>query len=352
MSEQRILIVGAGAVGSYVGGYLARSGEDVTLIDPWPAHVERMREKGLRLAGLTDAECFETAVQALHLTDVQRLARERPIDIAFLCVKSYDTAWATMLIKDYLAPTGFVVSLQNCINEETIADIVGWGRTVGCVAGKLFLELNEPGEVTRSIPLGGGDEHTVFLVGEVHGRTTPRVEAVARLLSVIDSAGVTSNLWGERWSKLIANAMRNGVCAATGMSGNECSREPVTRRLSIRLGGEAVRVGQALGYELETINGFSPGAWMAALDGDVKVLDAIEASMLDTIEGRRESHRPSMGQDMIKGRRTEIDHINGLVARKGAQIGVPTPANSGLVEVVKRVERGEAQASLELVRSI
>ena len=148
---KRILIMGAGAVGAYVGGYMARMREDVIFVDPWAEHVAAMNNDGLTLSGLTDAECFNTPARAITLTDVQGLKREKPIDIAFICMKSYDTAWATMLVKDYLSPTGFCVSLQNCINEETIADIIGWGRTTGCIAAKIAVELIGPGKVLSLI---------------------------------------------------------------------------------------------------------------------------------------------------------------------------------------------------------
>ncbi|MBI3041378.1 MAG: hypothetical protein HYY78_00925 [Betaproteobacteria bacterium] len=115
---KRIVFVGAGALGGYVGGHLTRAGCDVTLIDPWPEHVDAMRKNGIRLSGTTAAEKHTVPVNAVHVTDVQGLVRQKPIDIAFVSVKSYDTEWATMMIRQYLAPDGFVVSLQNCINEE------------------------------------------------------------------------------------------------------------------------------------------------------------------------------------------------------------------------------------------
>ena len=178
----RILVFGAGAVGGYLGGYLARAGEDVILVDAWPAHVRAMRADGVTLEGLTAAECFTQPVRAIDIAELQSLVRERPIDIAFCCVKSYDTAWAARLIKEYLAADGFVVSLQNSINEEAIADAVGWGRTVGCIAAKIAVELTGPGRICRGVPLGGA-AHTVFRVGEAHGRITPRVAEVRDLLS-------------------------------------------------------------------------------------------------------------------------------------------------------------------------
>ncbi|MGN8546718.1 ketopantoate reductase family protein [Bradyrhizobium sp. 13971] len=125
---RKIAIVGAGAVGGYAGAHMVQAGEDVTFIDPWPVHVEHMRKHGLRVTHAMEVAEFSVPVRALDVTDAQQLAKEKPVDIAFVCMKSYDTAWATMLIRQYLAADGYVVSLQNCMNEETIAGIVGWGR--------------------------------------------------------------------------------------------------------------------------------------------------------------------------------------------------------------------------------
>ena len=129
---------------------MAQAGEDVTFIDPWPEHVEHMRKHGLRVTHAMDVAEFSVPVRALHVTDAQQLAKEKPVEIAFVCMKSYDTAWATMLIRQYLAPDGYVVSLQNCMNEETIAGIVGWGKTLGCIASSITVNLPEPGTSTAA----------------------------------------------------------------------------------------------------------------------------------------------------------------------------------------------------------
>ncbi len=117
----KIAIMGAGAVGAYAGAHMARGGEDVTFIDPWPANVDTMKAQGLRVSHIRDVPEWSTPVRALHLTELQQVAKEEPFDFAFVCMKSYDTEWATVMIAQYLAPDGFVVSLQNCMNEETIA---------------------------------------------------------------------------------------------------------------------------------------------------------------------------------------------------------------------------------------
>jgi 2-dehydropantoate 2-reductase len=344
---KRIAFVGVGALGGYVGGHLAHQGQDVTLIDMWPEHIETIRARGLELDGLTDAEKITVrSAKTMHMTEVQSLSKQAPIDIAFVSVKSYDTEWATMMIKPYLAPSGFIVSLQNCLNEEKIASIVGWGKTVGVVASVISVELYEPGRIRRMVPKGG-DKHTVFRAGEVHGVVTPRVEELARMLAGIDSSKVTSNLWGERWSKLCQNGMANGIAAATGMSGRERDHNDVIRRFSIKLGSEAVRVGQALGYQLVNIGKLEPERLALAGEGHADALAEVENYMRNRSTGnpRAGIQRPSMGQDMRKGRRTEIKLMNGFIAEKGALMGVPTPAHEKLTETVLRVERGELAPS-------
>ena len=173
----------------------------MTLIDPWPEHVEAIRGDGLSLEGITPEESVVAHPKTLHLTEAQHLSKERPIDIAFISMKSYDTEWATLMIRQYLAPTGYVVSLQNCINEERIAGIVGWGRTVGAIAAILSAELYAPGKIRRP---GGKNppRHEVYRVGEVHGRIPGRIEELGRMIGTVDTCKVTDNLWGERWSKL------------------------------------------------------------------------------------------------------------------------------------------------------
>lgn len=348
---KRIAFVGAGAIGGYTGAHMTRAGEDVTLIDPWPDHVDRMNTHGLRIDGVTPPECCTIPVKAMHLTEVQSLAKQRPVDIAFVSVKSYDTEWATALIKQYLAPHGFVVSLQNCINEETVARVVGADRTVGCIASILAAELIAPGHVQRNVPLAD-ERHPNYRIGELHGRITQRVEEVAALLRTVDSTKVTDNLWGERWSKLIVNGMRNGLSAATGMSGKQRDSEPMTRDLSLRLGAEAIRVGRALGYRLEDLAGMDPDAVLGAVDGNNKARADVDAFLDDAVKKRSDDQRPSMGQDMRKGRRTEIDMINGFIAENGAELGIATPANEALAAVVTRVERGEIEANPDNVADI
>src|SRR5712672_2380397 len=340
MAKKKIAIVGAGAVGGYAGAHMVQAGEDVTYIDPWPENVEAIRKDGLRITHIRDVEPFTVKPRALHLTEAQQLAKEAPIDIAFVCMKSYDTAWATTLIQQYLAPGGYVVSLQNCMNEETIAGIVGWGKTLGCIASSISVNLPEPGHIHRGAGKGGA-AHTVFRAGEVHGRITQRAEEICRLVSYADSTKVTGNLWGERWSKLVANVMGNGLSACTGLTGGEMLQSEPIRRFSTRLGSEAIRVGQAHGYQLEEILHLTPETIARAGEGDETAMQSCDEQRFKDAKRTSSAQRPSMGQDMQKGRRTEIEFLNGFVVREGEKVGLSCSANAVLTDIVKRVERNE-----------
>src|ERR1700733_9586258 len=273
--SKRIAIIGAGAVGGYAGAHMTAAGRDVTLIDPWPEHVDQMKSYGMEIFGMTPRERMTVAVNAMHITEVQDLAKQRPIDIAFIAVKSYDTIWATTLIGQYLSASGCVVSMQNCINEERVAGVVGWGRTLGCiVTGGVGVDLYEPGHIRRGY--AKRPQVTSFYVGEPHGRITRRAEEIAEIMGAVDTAVATDDLWGERWTKLCVNGMRNGVSAATGMGGNDRDGHDAVRRVCIALGGEAVRVGQKLGYKLGNIGVLDPERLARAHEGDATALAEVE----------------------------------------------------------------------------
>lgn len=128
MSERpKIGVLGAGAIGSCIGIDLTAAGHDVMIFDQWPAHVEAMRANGLRVR-MPDHDALEP-VQAHHLCDLASL--QLRIDVAFVCVKAYDTAWTVELPAPYLAHDGVVVGVQNSMTDETIAKIVGRSRTMG-----------------------------------------------------------------------------------------------------------------------------------------------------------------------------------------------------------------------------
>jgi 2-dehydropantoate 2-reductase len=334
---RKLLFVGAGAIGSYLGAFLSRAGHDVTLVDPWAEQVEAVRRHGISVTG--PHEPFRAHPAVAHLHEAARLPRD--FDVAFVAMKVYDTAWAARLALRHLGAEGYVVAAQNCWPDPVVADMVGASRAVGLVMSKIGVALWKPGEVERGYEKGQGAGHDVFRVGEHDGRITPRARELAQTLSVIDGAQVTDNLWGERWAKLCQNAMGNPVQAASGLGSLEVLSSEVGRAVSIHLAAESARVGLALGYRVPRFGGAAAEEWAGA---DRRETYAALDRMLTPTAPTRRSWRASMAQDAAKGRPTEIDDMNGHVVTQGRARGVPTPVSAAVVEVVHEVEAGALKA--------
>ena len=320
---QRIGIIGAGAVGSVVGGLLTKAGRDVTLVDQWPEHVEAIRRNGLRLSGTIPEEVVR--VNALHIHELQSVAE--PFDAVFIAVKSYDTEWATALALPYLRrPDGVVVDFQNGLNDERVAVVAGRDRTLGCVI-TISAGLYEPGHAMRT------DVATLgFKIGELDGRDTPRARELARVMCAVADTNVTPNLLGERWSKLAINCMANPLSGLTGLGTLEVRTDPTIAAVGVHVGAEAIMVGRAVGHEVEPIYGIPAQRYVDAYEG--RGLRELLADIA-AIAKARGGGRPSLLQDVIKKRRTEIEYLNGVVCAEGRRVGVKTPFNDAVVDSVR-----------------
>jgi 2-dehydropantoate 2-reductase len=337
---KKILFVGAGAIGSYLGAFLTRAGHDVTLIDPWAEQVDTINQKGISVTGPHDP--FEARPKAVHLNDAQRLPRD--FEIAFVAMKVYDTAWATQLALRHLRADGYVVASENCWPDPIVASVAGAQRSVGLVMSKIGVALWKPGTVERGMEKGGNKGHDVFRAGEHDGTITPRTRELAEILSVVDGALATDNLWGERWSKLCANAMGNPVQAMSGLGSLEIMSSEAGRALTIHLAAESARVGLALGYTIPKINGAAAEQWADAHRRET--YDALDRMLTPTSGGGR-NWRASMAQDVAKGRPTEIDYMNGYVVAQGREKGIPTPVSAATVETVREIDAGTRKQAAE-----
>jgi 2-dehydropantoate 2-reductase len=342
----KIGVIGVGAIGGSLAGFMTLNGEDVTCIDPWRENVEAMRENGLLLDGSTGEH--RAKVKALHTDELDQL--DDRFDILVVAVKSYDTQWATRLMLPYIHEDTWVVSPQNGINELQIAPIVGARRTVGCVT-TISAGMMEPGRVTRTDSTGASQQakQVCFKVGELDGRATPRVQELARIFEAAGHTVVTDDLWGERWTKVAVNCMVNPTSAMTGLSGYDLRANKPVRKLIFKLGVEAVRVGQTLGFHARVpIGSFTlDDLEQAAIAERDTELDKQYIGSRQNIPGK-----PSMAQDIIKGRKTEIDYLNGFVAEHGKRIGMPTPYSEAVVPVIKGIESGEFKVGLDNVERV
>jgi 2-dehydropantoate 2-reductase len=332
--SKKILFIGAGAIGSYLGAFLSRAGHDVTLVDPWAEQVETVRARGIAVTG--PHEPFEARPSAVHLNEAARLPRD--FDIGFVAMKVYDAAWATQLALRHLKPEGYVVAAENCWPDPVVASVAGASRSVGLIMSKIGVAVWKPGQVERGMEKGSGKGHDVFRAGEHDGRITPRTKELAEIMSVVDGSQATDNLWGERWSKLCANAMGNPVQAMTGLGSLEIASSEGGRTITIHLAAESARVGLALGYRIPKFNGAPAEQWADA--GRRETYETLDR-MLTPATASTRNWRASMAQDVAKGRPTEIDYMNGHVIAQGRERGVPTPVSAAVVEVMHEVERGD-----------
>ncbi|HBB17427.1 MAG TPA: hypothetical protein DCZ97_10710 [Syntrophus sp. (in: bacteria)] len=343
--KKKLLFIGAGAVGSYLGSFLSRSGHDVTFVDPWAENVETIRRQGIRVTG--PHEPFEARPAALHLNEAALLPSD--YDIAFVAMKVYDTAWAAQLALRHLAPHGYVVSSQNCWPDPVMAAVVGPARSVGLIMSNIFVALDAPGQTERGVDLAGYKRQEVFRPGEHDGRISPRVIELAEMLSVIDGAQPTNNLWGERWAKLSQNAMGNPVQALSGLGSVESSLSVEGRAIQIHLAAESARVGLALGYSVPKFRGAPAEQWA---DASIRATYGALDRHLTPASPNQRNWRASMAQDVIKGRRTEIDQMNGYVVARGRECGVPTPVSEAAVEAVRQIESGLLKPARENIGQV
>jgi 2-dehydropantoate 2-reductase len=300
----------------------------VTLIDQWPEHVEAMKAVGLRLSGTIGD--LTVPVRAMHIHELQTVTE--PFDAVFVAVKSYDTEWATSLALAYLRePDGVVVDFQNGINDDRVAAVAGKHRSLGCVI-TISAGMYEPGHAMRT------DTATIgFKIGEHDGADTPRARELADLLGAVAQTKVTTNLWGERWSKLAINCMANPLAGLTGLGTLEVRTVPEIAAVGVHLGAEAIAVGHAVGHEVEPIYGIPVQRYADAYAG--RGLSELLADIAQVARARG-GGQPSLLQDVLKGRRTEIDYLNGHVCREGARVGVKTPFNDAVVATVRALGVG------------
>ncbi len=305
-SWPRVAVVGAGAVGGYFGAMLARAGAPVTLIGR-RAHVEVWERDGLFL----DSVNFRETIRVAASTDIAAAA---DAGLVLFSVKTPDTEDAARQLARHLRGDALVVSLQNGVDNVARMRAAG----VDAIASVVYVasSLPAPGRVKHG---GRGD----LIIGDVPGRTgSSRDGDLARVAAWFEAAGVpcrvSSNIEADLWIKLIANAALNPISAIAHTTYADIAAHDDSRELIRQIVGECVAVARA---------------------GGVALPDADYVQMVWDFARKIGAVYASTAQDLERGRRTEIDALNGFVARRGAELGVPTPVNQALHALVKLRER-------------
>lgn len=326
----RFLVWGAGAIGGTMGAYLARAGHDVTLVDNVGEHVAAISKNGIRITGPIDE--FTQHVPAFTPEQLSLTW-----DTVMLCTKAHHTEPATRALLPHLGSGGCVISVQNGLNELTIASIVGKERTVGAFVN-FGADYMEPGVILHG-------SRAAVVVGEIDGSISPRVIAIRDAWRDFDRAAtVTPNVWGFLWGKEAYGAMLFAT-ALTNESIADALAMPRYRQLYIALAREILAVAKARDVIPESFDGFDPAAYLPdAPEG------AADRSLDNLVAHNRKSAKTHSGiwRDLaVRKRPTEVDPQLGIVATLGKDAGIATPLTRKLVKLIHEIEDGTRPQSLE-----
>ncbi|MGH9747907.1 MAG: ketopantoate reductase family protein [Candidatus Acidiferrales bacterium] len=313
LSDTRVAVMGAGAVGSYFGGMLARAGARVTLIARTP-HARAIRKSGLFL----DTVTFQEHVAIDAATDPSAASDAR---FVLFCVKTLDTETAAQAITPHLAPDAIVISMQNGVdNVERIRASSGINALPAVVY--VAAAFPEPGHVKHS---GRGE----LIVGEyAKGVPAPagapgRPDRVADLFAAAGvPCRVSPDIEAEQWTKMVMNCAGNAVTAIAQTSFAHAARNLGTREVMRTVIDECVAVARAAGVRLPEIDWTEKGLKNAESLGEAT---------------------SSTAHDVARGRPTEIDSLNGYIVRRGKELGLPTPVNLALYALIKLIEESFAK---------
>jgi 2-dehydropantoate 2-reductase len=339
---QRLLLMGCGGVGGVIAGGLLRVGHDLTIVTHNEEIGRAVNANGLAITA-PEGKWTVPATAHVHLAEV-----EGPFDAVYLAMKATGVEQAAREAGDYLAPEGYVVTLQNGVVEDRVGEVLGRERVVGALVG-WGATMHAPGvyEMTSRGEL---------VVGELDGRTTPRVAQLKATLEGAVPTTVSTNIYGVLWSKLAINCVITSLGAATGQLLGEMLWRAAVRRLGMIITSEVVDVAEAHGIALEPVGGtldihrlyLPPERRIGGLDLGILARHALLLAV--GLKFRR--LKSSMLQSIERGRRSEIDYMNGYVAERGREKGVPTPVNAAIAALVREVEAGTRPMSPDNLASL
>lgn len=337
-----IVVVGAGAIGGLLAGYVSDAGEQVLCLDGWREHVDAINKSGLGVRGVRGEHRFPVRAITWDMLDAGALQGGAP-EAIFVAVKSYDTERVARRISPLVSPGTPVVSLQNGVNEEVLARTLAGATVVGGVS-EIGGVLEAPGQIVET-RVGGG-----FLIGDLRGRRLQQLTRVQSLMAHCAPTELRPNIWSALWSKLAWNCAMNAISAITGLGQGEILVRDAGRRAIFGTIREVGAVAGAHGVSLEALSylGIELTGVMA---GDTRRRAQAEDAIVERYRAQKDK-TTSMAQDVKRGRRTEVDYLNGWVVAKAEEVGMSACRNALLVRIVHEIESGTRTQALDQLEAV
>lgn len=327
--QKKILVIGAGAIGGIIAGYLARSGYNVQLVTRYRDLADRISDVGISISGVKGNFRYPIPSVA-KVTEA-----DGPFDYIFIATKAYDLEKPLKEAAGLLTKTGKFVSIQNGIVEEKVASIVGDDKLIGCVVGWGATYL-KPGFVEMT-SLGE------FVIGPVKGKPGTAELELQGILNRFLRTRVVDNIYEHLYSKLIVNMCITTLGAITGLEVGKMLSKRSYRLLFIRLIEEAVEVANAMQIHIPPYYGKVDYYEIARNDN---WLHSLKKHLKIIIFGRKYRLLISSSlQSLKRGKPSEIEFMNGYVAKKGKELDVPTPLNDMLIATIRKIENGDLKIS-------
>jgi 2-dehydropantoate 2-reductase len=323
-----VLIQGIGGIGGVIAGKLVQAGRNPVLVTGNPAIRDAIRERGLEV--ITPEERFTVRTQAYASLD-EVPAPEGGFPAAWLLMKATGVVEAARRTLPLLSKDGYLVTFQNGIVEDAVAEAVGAERVISGIVG-WGGTLHAPGKAERT---GPGKIH----VGELDGRISDRLRGLADALRPASEVEITTNVRGALWAKLAINCTITTLGALTGQTLGEMLRERPNRDAFLGLYREVIDTANALGVTLEPI---AADPLLLYLPRRAGWFLRWRKDLVTRILGRKyRLLRSSSLQSLERGRKTEIDFLNGYVVAQAARVGVGVPLNTCVVRLIHEIEEGK-----------
>jgi 2-dehydropantoate 2-reductase len=328
--DARIAVIGVGAIGGVSAGFMARAGCNVEVVCKYQELAEKIKSNGLHIFGVRG----DHKVSMPAVAKISELSEKK--DVIFLATKATDMMAAAKNLLPFLTDSSVVVSMQNGICEDALAEIFGRERTIACVVGWGAI-MHTQGELEMT---STGE----FVIGNIDNKPDQRLSGIKEILCTIVPVKISENITGNLYSKLIVNSCINSLGAICGLYLGEILSIKKIRNIFLEIMREAIAVANAMDIKVEVYAGKLD--YYKILKGSGFIANLKRHLLVRVIGFKYRKSKPSTLQSLERGKPTEIDYLNGYIASNGKEHNIPTPVNDKIIRIVKDIEAGEKQIAL------